>query len=314
MFSDLIVLYLFLGGVGAGTLVVLSAVEAAKTAFWLANRREASFWLAEVVCLPEQFLGYAWPVCWVCVSLGILCLALDIGHPDRILGFVTSPRLSAMTVGAYSLVAAFVCSGGFALRTMLDGMPSCLKARLAFSIAGIVSGFAMALYTGVLLQGSAAILLWQSPFLPALFLLSSLSCGMAVALAALAFTRSRRPVEEQARLMANADTVLVVAEVIVLAGFLAHAAIFGGTQRSVWALLFGDLGGAFWTGLVIIGLAMPLAVERFVPVRNFRPQLLWTAACLLLGAVTLRWLVVMAATYDVTQSAELLYGFAASLL
>lgn len=314
MFSDLIILYLFLGGVGAGSLVVLSAVEVVKSSFRLTNKREASFWLAEIACLPEQFLGYAWPACWACVSLGILCLALDVGRPDRLLGFVTSPNLSAMTVGAYSLVAAFVCSGFFAFRTMLDGFSPCLKARLAVSIAGIVSGFATALYAGVLLQGSAAILLWQSSFLPVLFLLSSLSCGMAVALAALAFTRSRRPIEAQARLMANADTVLVVAEAIVLAGFLAHAAISGGAQRSVWELLFGDLGGAFWTGLVTIGLAMPFAVERFVPVRNFRPQLLWIAACIMLGAVTLRWLVIAVAAYDVTQSAELLFGFAASTL
>lgn len=313
MFSDLIVLYLFLGGVGAGSLVVLSFVETVKSAFRLAGKREASFWLAEVACLPEQFLAYAWPVAWACVSVGILCLTLDLGRPERLLEFVLTPRLSAMTVGAYSLVASFACSGFFALRTLLDGLPLHPGVRLGFGIAGMASGTAMALYTGFLLQSSAAILFWQSPFLPVLFLLSSLSCGMAVSLGALAFTRARRPVEAQARLMANADSALIVLESLVLAGFLVHGFLFGNAGRSVGALLSGDLSGAFWVGLVVIGLVMPFAVERSVPVRNFRPQLLWAAGCLLIGGLTLRWLVVSAAAYDVTQSAELLYGFAAGM-
>lgn len=313
MFSDLIVLYLFLGGVGAGSLVVFSSVEAVKSAFALSGRREAPLWEAEVVCLPDQFLEYAWPVAWACVSVGILCLALDLGRPERLLEFVLAPRLSTMTVGAYSLVASFACSGFFALRTLFDGLPSHPGMRLGFAVVGIASGAAMALYTGVLLQSSAAILFWQSPFLPVLFLLSSLSCGMAVSLGALAFTRSRRPVEEQARLMADVDSVLIVLEAVVLAVLLAHAVMFGGAGASVEALLSGDLSGAFWAGLVVIGLAMPLAVERSVPARNFRPQLLWAAGCLLIGGLTLRWLVVSAAAYDITQSAELLYGFAASM-
>lgn len=312
MFSDLVVLYLFLGGTGAGALVALSSVEAIRAIFRLTGRREAVPWVAEVVCLPGQFFSAAWPIAWVCVSAAILCLALDVGRPERTFALLVHPQLTAMTIGAYSLIAAFLCSGIFALASMLDGVSMRPKARLVAACVGIVSGVVAALYTGFLLNASAAVLLWQSALLPVLFLLSSLSCGMAVLLASLAFVRSRRPIEEQACLLAHIDSGLIVAEAIALTVFLVQDAVVLGAGDSVAALVFGELSSAFWIGLVVIGLGMPFAVERFVPARNFRPQLLWAAACVLIGGVTLRWLIVSAAAYDVTQSADMLYGFAMS--
>ena len=47
-----------------------------------------------------------------------------------------------------------------------------------------LAALAVMLYTGLLLQSLNAVPLWATPWLPALFVLSSLSCGMALVLAA----------------------------------------------------------------------------------------------------------------------------------
>ena len=58
----------------------------------------------------------------------------------------------------------------------------------------------------------------------------------------------------------------------------------------------------------VCGLAVPLVLERFLTHGNSRTQLLWIAALLLAGGFALRWCIVGAGAYDVTQMPEALYG------
>ncbi|HQW36553.1 MAG TPA: hypothetical protein PKY60_14020, partial [Thermoflexales bacterium] len=53
---------------------------------------------------------------------GMLCLLADLGRPERLLYLLTSPEPSAIAVGAYALVLALVCAGGFSLVELLDGL------------------------------------------------------------------------------------------------------------------------------------------------------------------------------------------------
>ena len=64
----------------------------------------------------------------------------------------------------------------------------------------------------------------------------------------------------------------------------------------------------FWGGLVAVGLAAPLVLERFLTHGNARTQLLWAAGCLLAGGLALRLIAVGLAAYDVTQMPELMFG------
>ena len=64
----------------------------------------------------------------------------------------------------------------------------------------------------------------------------------------------------------------------------------------------------FWGVLAVCGLAVPLVLERFLTHGNSRTQLLWIAALLLAGGFALRWCIVGAGAYDVTQMPEALYG------
>ena len=153
-----------------------------------------------------------------------------------------------------------------------------------------------------------AVLFWQTMLLPALFALSSLSCGVACAFLGAAFVETRRPITRPLARLALVDGVLVVLEALVMAGYLAWAFAGEGTALAAQALVAGDLRWAFWGGAVLCGLAVPFALERCLTHGNSRTQLLWIAAALLAGGFALRFCLVGAGAYDATQLPGLLFG------
>ena len=262
VFNVLTTSYLFLGGTGAGALAVLCVLECARVLRWRA------------LAMPEEFFARAWPMCTVTLATGMLCLLVDLGRPDRLLGLFASPAPSVMAAGSFALVAALACAAAFSLGALLDTVRLPRAAVLALAAAGALSAAVTATYTGVLLESLASVLLWRTPLVPVLFTCSSLSCGAAGCLAA-----------------------------FVLLAFAGEE-----TAAAARALAFGELAPVFWGVLAVCGLAVPLVLERFLTHGNSRTQLLWIAALLLVGGFALRWCIVGAGAYDVTQMPEALYG------
>lgn len=354
VFSVLVVSYLFLGGAGAGALVVLSLLECvnARRRFGRTRGRSRlgrtyigramgplrvegsgvpggmryyeggrltadaagrglnhgsgeanlSVRIVRAFVFPGEFFARAWPVCFVSMACGVLCLAADLGHPERILGFVIHPEFSAMTLGAYALAVSLVCAGAFAALALSDVAIPDVRVVYALSVVGIASGLVAVAYTGVLLSGLASVLFWQTWLLPALFSLSSLSCGVALVFLAAAFVEVRQSFAWQLRNLARVDSMLIVLEALCLAALLAWGLRQEGTLAAAQALVMGELAWLFWGGLVGLGLALPLAMEQFVAHGNYSSQLLWVAAAVLLGGFILRFCIVGAGAYDVTQA------------
>ena len=273
VFNVLTTSYLFLGGTGAGALAVLCVLECARVLRWRA------------LAMPEEFFARAWPVCAVTLATGMLCLLADLGRPDRLLGLLSSPTPSAMAAGSFALVAALACAAAFSLGALLDTVRLPRAAVLALAAAGALSAAVTATYTGVLLQSLASVLLWRTPLVPVLFVLSSASCGIATAFLAASFVETRHPYRGPLVWLAGEETA-----------------------AAARALAFGELAPVFWGVLAVCGLAVPLVLERFLTHGNSRTQLLWIAALLLAGGFALRWCIVGAGAYDVTQMPEALYG------
>lgn len=298
MFDSLVIGYLFLGGAGGGALAVLGAFEGART---LGLRCPE---------LPDELFARAWPVCAAALATGIVCIAADLGRPDRLLALVASPRPTPLTVGAYALVAGLACAAAFSALALFDGPASRAPrpVRLALAAASLAAGCVTAAYTGVLLQGLASVLFWQTPLLPVAFMLSSLSCGVAVVFLAAAFVETRRPFVHLVAWLARIDGVLIAAEAGVLAAYEAWAFAGEGTHAAAVALVAGDLAPAFLGGVALAGLAVPFAMERLLTHNNHHSQLLWIAACVLVGGLALRACFVQAGLYDMTQMPQALYG------
>lgn len=309
VFNMLITSYLFLGGTGAGALVVLGMLECANARRRSGRARSDSSRLERAFTLPGEFFERGWLLCFAALALGMLCLLADLGRPDRLLNLLIAPKLSAMTVGAYALTIALGCSGVFALVSLLDH--ASMSPRVVYVVAGlgVVAGAAAMAYTGVLLQSLASVLFWQTPLLPLLFCLSALSCGIACVLLGAAFVETRQPFVRPLMRLADIDGVLIVAEAACLVALLLSAYCgAAGTRATAEALATGDVAPLFWIGVAVCGLALPFALERFVTHGNSRTQFVWIAAFLLVGGFALRFCIVGASAFDVTQMPSLMYG------
>lgn len=308
VFNLLTISYLFLGGAGAGALVVLGVLECANVRRRFARLPGAPFRIERAFALPDEFFARGWPVCFVALAAGMLCLLVDLGHPERLLNLLTSPEPSAIAVGAYALAVALACAGAFSLFELLDRPRIRIAAVWTVAALGVAAGLVAVVYTGVLLQGLASVLFWQTPLLPTVFALSSLSCGIACAFLGAAFVETRHPFTRPLARLALVDGVLVAAEALVLLAYVVWALGGEGTALAAQALVVGDMRWLFWGGVVLCGLVVPFVLERYLTHGNSRTQLLWIAAALLAGGFALRFCVVGAAAYDVTQMPGMLFG------
>lgn len=301
VFGNLIIAYLFLGGAGAGALVVLSALEL------LSARTSKTYTLGSsgMRDLPNEFFVRAWPVCLCVFAFAMLCLLFDIGRLDRVLGLFTNPTASPLTVGAFSLLFAAAVAAFFSVVRLFDFSEISHILTKAISVLGIAFGLLAATYTGVLLFMMPSVVFWNTALLPALFLLSSLSSGIACIFLSSVFVEARESIVAGVRSLARIDMILIALELLCL---LVYSVVMSGqaaAQDSLMALLAGDLSWLFWGGLVLCGLMVPLLMERFISYDNYRTQILWIALFLLVGSLILRYCIVFAGAYDITQQTEL---------
>lgn len=342
MFSELVVAYLFLGGAGAGACVVLGLLECANIgrygALTARSRRAGNArscgqgrslsagpspavaprdprpWHCRAsasFAVPHELMSRAWPAALVLLGAGALCLAADLGRPERVLALYLAPHFSVMTVGAWALLIAMVLATFFAVASNADFGALPLAVVLAAAIAAVAAGLVTAAYTGLLLSTLPSVLAFNTALVPVLFTLSSLSCGVAVVVAAASFVGSRHPFARALRNLVRIDGVLILAEAAILAAFVLWLASAPGTQAAAAGLTQGHLAVPFWMLLVAIGLVVPLMVERRYPAGDYRVKGLWIAACVLLGGAALRLCVTGLAAFDVTQMPELAFGLAA---
>lgn len=349
MFSTLTTAYLFFGGVGGGLLTVLSALElanaqrrfsrvdrerartladgrahAADCLGWSdadapradglvgTSARDRRIRFARSPAIPDAFFAWAWALCLGALAVGVVCLLADLGRPDRVLQLLLSPAPSVMTVGAYSLAVALGCAALFFGASAFDGGLRRPGVARALACVGLAAGVVVALYTGVLLQSLASVLLWQTLLLPALFCASSLSCGVACALLAACFADAHGEVDCLLRRLAAADSLLIVLEVLCLTAYAVWAVDASGVEASVRALATGRLSLALWGGVVLCGLLLPFVLEGAVRrgVTGRRTALLCAALLVLAGGLSLRFVAVGAGGFDVTQMSDAVFGMA----
>ena len=242
MFSELAVAYLFFGGAGAGACVVLGVLECANIGRYGALpsgsgagvvRTRSSRWSRRLRA-PHELLARGWVLCLLLLGTGSLCLLADAGRPERVVALWLAPRFSAVTVGAWALLASSVAATFFAVASNGPGARLHPALVLAAAVAAIVAGLVTAVYTGVLLGSLPSVLAYRTGVLPVLFLLSSLSCGAAVVFAAVTSLLNlfEAPVEAlQAQLgLSRAVSVGIVAVLAVAVGLFLE----NGSSVSDW--------------------------------------------------------------------------------
>jgi protein NrfD len=249
-----IAVYLFLGGLAAGVMVLSALVERESRAM--------------------RLLPFAAPLA---LSAGMGALFLDLDFKRHVFRFYTAFRAtSPMSWGAWILLLIYPATILYGLR----GTETLRRINLAL-------GAALGAYTGILLATLTARAAWGSLFLAPLFLVSGVSAGAALTML-LPLTENER------RSMRRWDLGAIAAECVVLFFFFLDLAAAGGARGRAAASLFfgGPYTAAFWSLVVIAGLALPAALEA-VEIRR-RIHVVIAPALVLLGGFALRWIFVAA--------------------
>ena len=261
----MIVLYFFLGGIAGGAYFTAAIADN----FGSVRDRQVAR------------VGYllALPLVAVC---GLLLIA-DLGTPSRFLNMVRTLRFwNPMSLGAWMV-------GVFGLFTFVSAVLSFstseerIALRRKIGLVGIVFGFFLASYTGVLLSATTLPFWTEARLMGALFLASGASTGMA-AITLIMFLTGASAGEGWSKII-RADRYSIVIELVLLAVFLA---LLGSAARPITTGHFAPL---FWGGLVGIGLLVPLVIE--IVAHRAKAMAAVAAALVLMGGFILRYVMVM---------------------
>ncbi len=307
-----VVIYLFLAGLGAGTFTVSASIflRGGGGGFGNGHFRVARF--GAFAAPPPVIVG-----CFLLIfELG----SFQAGNWFKWLNLYKVINLSPMSIGTWLLTVFIGVSLVYAYTFWSrDAAPGDRhdKLRKALAWIGIPLGIGVAIYTGVLLGAMPSRPFWNSPILAMLFLLSSLSTGVAVIILARALLHkgpvSDADTEQSGYLLTASDTMLIGFELLVLFLFImfAHLTV-GDVGYAVSVILFGsrsmemfgiNLALSFWIWVVLIGLLIPAAVELFyvIPRLLYQKQYavpraveLVIPVAVLIGGFMLRYVIVVA--------------------
>ena len=266
--------YLFLAGLGAGALVT-------STSMLLRGGPEQHYF---------RFARYGAILSVPLAGIGVAMLILELGsfqtgHWFRWINLYKVITLSPMSIGSWLLLLYFIFAAAYTLLFIMKGTShddnyQSLRRKLAWACLPL--GIGVAVYTGILLGAMPARPLWNSPILALLFLISSISTGIAAVLVidwlmtllGRDKTSDTHHHTEACYLLASTDTLLISLEIAVILLFFMYAHLAVGDQKSAIAVFQsgGELASQFWFGVVALGLMLPVFIELY----RVMPRLLET--------------------------------------
>lgn len=321
-----IVIYLFLGGTGAGACFVSSCMGLVVSARYMRRGHmqegrslDTSRVSSGAKATFRKFIGFGYVAASVFLLVGICSLLVDLGRTDRLFLLVTHPSLSYISIGAYSLVLCLLLAVFLAAICFLVFPALPRAAGIVIQGSAVVVSFVVMVYTGLLLANITPVPFWNSWCIPVLFALSAISCGISLMVLTACCTGVCGTLMHMVRVMIAVDFLVIVCEAcatVVLLTVSLHGADpfslvsedflekFASTARMDLAalaaadLIAGDLSQWFWGGYVALGLVVPVILGAMAR-RNARvPQrtVLMFAMSVLFGGFIMRCCIVFAGT------------------
>ncbi len=236
----LIVIYLFLGGLGAGAYLTSFAAEKG----WLGSNsrlKKAGYYIAAPI-----------------VAFGTVLLVFDLGqglYKPWLLVRLLLNLGSVMTWGVY-ILSAFIIVG--LIKAYLVFKNKQAPEALAWAGAGLA--IATAAYTGLLLAVVEAVPFWNSFIMPILFVVSALSTGLSVTTLVAYFMKkegSTNLKENQVHLSLVAAELIIV---VIFFGLMSFGSNGPVGAQSAASVLSGSYAVLFWGYFIGLGLLFPLVV------------------------------------------------------
>lgn len=290
--------YLFLGGLTAGILIVAALMI-------LRNKgKEYPVATNKIILLAP-----------ILISFGMLALFLDLTHKLYVWRFYTSFQVtSVMSWGAWILILVYPINILMILATLKEGYPKAYSwieekvkttwnARLEGIFTWLINfsekhvklwarmaipvGIGLGVYTGVLLSAFGARPVWNSSILGPLFLISGASTGVA-----LIVLLSKG---EERNYFAKIDMMLIGTELLLLFLYIVGQLTAGASQQEAIRLLIDKsiIAPVFWIFVVSMGLLLPVFLEWLESKGRKIPAYL-PPALVLFGGLSLRFVLVKA--------------------
>lgn len=243
--------------------------------------------------------------------LGSLFLLADSSNFSALVYLFLTPPFGYLSIGAWLIVIDVGLCFVLVLfwRTGATDQ-NVFTSRVLHAICVLV-GLAVAFYTGLFLASMRAVPLWNTLWIPLLFVLSSISCGIVFFLALVQTTDKATTFPSYVKLLAKVDLLVVVLEVLCAAALvlsLTMVSVGGPTEvtgaASALALVTGEYAWIWWGGFVGLGLIVTALFDILViRVKNIWPGRIWSTLgvsfCVLVGAFSLRYCIVVAGMHPV---------------
>ena len=288
MLGTFVVLYLFLGGAGAGALFV--------AAVWSLLFHRTVTRTFEQSRAFRALAGRLYLVGFGLLALSVFCLLIDLGSPHRFFLLFLRPTASLLSVGSFVLLA-LLASGLLAAFHAL-GWPAPFWVRKGLEVLCAVLAAVLMVYTGLYLAWMEAVPLWNNAALPALFALSSFSSGAAIVLLLVPYTRDWALLSGWVDGLHRVHLAALGLEFLALVAFVALAVVNPFAGPSLVRLVSpAGQGPWFIAGFVLGGIVVPFGAEAARPFTGRTAPVAAAEVLCLFGGLILRFCLVLAGSH-----------------
>ncbi len=266
---------------------------------WLAGMAGGAYFAAFLVerftgVVDRKLLRLATYVGIPLAVIGVLLLVVDLGQPIRFWHLFTQFKvISPMSMGTWILLAWVGI--GVIMAILWWMAPGLQKLTELMARVNCVLAVLLITYTGVLLAVSNRPLWAGTALLPALFVASAVSTGVALLIITAATSRAQGITNQTISRLAEADAIVIIIELVALIGYAIWLGISSaaGTSEALGLLTTGVLAAPFWIGVALLALLIPLVLEiknwgKGIETKGVWRAIIASSTCVILGGFVLR--------------------------
>lgn len=300
-----IAVYLYLGGLGAATLVVTFLTD-----MYLKPHRDLVLWgaFSGIAMLGLGSLMLFMHLLDHMAVIHVLNPLVLIRQPHAWIAWGTQFIIWMMWWGLFYALPYMIDSPQLnripLLRSLLRmgiveklSRRCCMRFHKTIGWLATINGIGVAVYTGLLLQSFPAVALWHNPGVPLLFTVSAFSTAMAFLLLLLNIVIKREEDRPIRVFYERADVMLIAAELVILFSFFHYMSAGSESAMQSAKLLWNDMG--WLVGFIGFGLIVPFFLELRCVLRGSvgHAPVMLAAVLVLFGGYLLRHYFLAAGVY-----------------
>jgi sulfite dehydrogenase (quinone) subunit SoeC len=218
---------------------------------------------------------------------------LFLGKPTRFWRMVLHPQTSWLSRGL--LFVLLFSAFGF-IQLLLSHFLSGTAVEMTFKVIAGIFALCVATYTGLVLNNVKGVPFWNLPILPLLFV----TCGILGGFGLTVAMGQVIPAVNLGAAETGSRWLLIVNSVLVGLYLLLASAKNAAGKQSVLYQLRGGIANIFWTGVVALGVVIPLTIAfySYFSGEAAAALLISGAVCEILGGVLLRYCLLKSAIYN----------------